>query len=161
MRTSSVVARCQPWFYLRLVAYSFFWLSEGGIWLIKRLAVLEAHSPPERAYGYSPSNQSVGRTEVVARYESGKKSSRPGAQAACCFRCSASKRTPFFQTSKVMAAILRANVRRAHRRFSFLGPGKLRRNSERGPLVAAAQVAAPLKIFFRSWLWFDVESADG
>src|SRR6266446_7160156 len=35
------------------------------------------------------------------------------AQAACCFRCSASKRTPFFQTSKVMAAILRAKVRRA------------------------------------------------
>src|SRR6266481_1421453 len=29
MQTSSVVARCQPWFYLRLVAYSFFWLSEG------------------------------------------------------------------------------------------------------------------------------------
>jgi len=64
-------------------------------------------------YGYSPSTQSVGRTEVIARHESGKKSSRPGAQAACCFRCSASKRTPFFQTSKVMAEILRANVRRA------------------------------------------------
>ena len=29
------------------------------------------------------------------------------------FRCWASKRTPFFQMSKVMAAILRANVRRA------------------------------------------------
>jgi hypothetical protein len=40
----------------------------------------------------------------------------PGAlahQAACCFRCSALKRTPFFQTSKVTAAILRARVRRA------------------------------------------------
>lgn len=35
------------------------------------------------------------------------------AQAACCFRYSASKRTPFFQTIKVMAAILRARVRRA------------------------------------------------
>src|SRR5208282_6789441 len=35
------------------------------------------------------------------------------AQAACCFRCSASKQTPFFQTIKVMAAILRAKVRRA------------------------------------------------
>ena len=35
------------------------------------------------------------------------------AQAACCFRYSASKRTPFFQTSKVIAAILRARVRRA------------------------------------------------
>ena len=29
-QTSSVVVRCQPWFYLRLVAYSFFWLSEGA-----------------------------------------------------------------------------------------------------------------------------------
>jgi hypothetical protein len=28
--TSRVVVRCQPWFYLRLVAYSFFWLSEGA-----------------------------------------------------------------------------------------------------------------------------------
>src|SRR5580692_10624864 len=28
--TSSVVVRCQPWFYLRLEAYSFFWLSEGA-----------------------------------------------------------------------------------------------------------------------------------
>jgi len=36
-----------------------------------------------------------------------------GAQAACCFRYSVSKPTPFFQTIKVMAAILRARVRRA------------------------------------------------
>jgi len=84
-----------------------------GHMVYQRLAVLGAHSPPERACGYSPSNQSVGRTEIIARNESGKKSSRPSAQAACCFRCSASKRTPFFQTSKVMAAILRAKVRRA------------------------------------------------
>jgi hypothetical protein len=35
------------------------------------------------------------------------------AQAACCFRCPASKRSPFFQTAKVIAAILRASVRRA------------------------------------------------
>jgi len=32
---------------------------------------------------------------------------------ACLFSCSASKHTPFFQTIKVIAAILRANVRRA------------------------------------------------
>jgi hypothetical protein len=29
-QTSSVVVQCQPWFYLRLAAYSFFWLSEGA-----------------------------------------------------------------------------------------------------------------------------------
>ena len=34
-------------------------------------------------------------------------------QAACDFRYWASKRTPFFQMCKVIAAILRANVRRA------------------------------------------------
>jgi hypothetical protein len=35
------------------------------------------------------------------------------AQAACRFRCWASKRAPFFQRIKVIAAILRASVRRA------------------------------------------------
>ena len=35
------------------------------------------------------------------------------AQAACVFSCSASKRSPLFQSVKVMAAILRASVRRA------------------------------------------------
>jgi len=29
-QTSRVVVLCQPWFYLRLAAYSFFWLSEGA-----------------------------------------------------------------------------------------------------------------------------------
>jgi hypothetical protein len=33
--------------------------------------------------------------------------------AACDFNCVASNRAPFFQTAKVIAAILRANVRRA------------------------------------------------
>src|ERR1700722_18055733 len=28
-QTSRVVVQCQPWFYLRLFAYRFFWLSEG------------------------------------------------------------------------------------------------------------------------------------
>ena len=27
---SRAVADCQPWFYQRLAAYSFFWLSEGA-----------------------------------------------------------------------------------------------------------------------------------
>jgi hypothetical protein len=34
-------------------------------------------------------------------------------QAVCGFRCLTSKRAPFFQRVKVMAAILRAKVRRA------------------------------------------------
>jgi hypothetical protein len=40
-----------------------FLVVRGGIWFIQRLAVLEAHSPTERTYGYSPSNQSAGRTD--------------------------------------------------------------------------------------------------
>jgi hypothetical protein len=42
-----------------------------------------------------------------------KKRVLPVAQAACCFNCLMSKQTPFFQMSKVMAAILRAKVSRA------------------------------------------------
>jgi hypothetical protein len=43
----------------------------------------------------------------------GNRLSARDAQAACRFRCSASNRSPFFQTVKVIAAILRASVRRA------------------------------------------------
>jgi hypothetical protein len=35
------------------------------------------------------------------------------AQAACSFKCSASNASPFFQIFSVMAAILRASVKRA------------------------------------------------
>ena len=42
-QTSRVVVLCQPWFYLRLAAYSFFWLSEGA-YGFKRLAVPK-HTP--------------------------------------------------------------------------------------------------------------------
>src|SRR5579864_7439653 len=38
--------------------------------------------------------------------DAGWRNSLTGAQAACGFSCSASKRTPFFQISKVIAAIL-------------------------------------------------------
>src|SRR5215468_6894826 len=111
MPTSSVVVKCQPWFYLRLVAYSFFWLSEGGIWFTKRLVVLTAHSPPERGYGCSPSTRASEGTESSP--EMNLQGNVSDAQAACCFKCSASKPTPFFQTTKVMEAILRASVSRA------------------------------------------------
>ena len=39
--TASVtVARCQPWSYRRLGAYSFFWVMRGGIECLKRLRAL-------------------------------------------------------------------------------------------------------------------------
>jgi hypothetical protein len=60
-------------------------------------------------------------TNVVFREPTGHRQRNPqdGAeliedtQAVCGFRCLASKRSPFFQTINVMAAILRPNVRRA------------------------------------------------
>ena len=74
-------------------------------------------------------------------------------QAACVFRCSASKSTPFFQTIKVMAAILRATVRRAIEGFTPLVI-KVWQNSFKGPVQLLALVAAPLKMFLRSLLRF-------
>jgi hypothetical protein len=44
-QTSRVVVQCQPWFYLRLVAYDFFWLSEGAYGL-SRDSLPKAAVPP-------------------------------------------------------------------------------------------------------------------
>ena len=104
----------QPWSYLRLEAYSFFGLCEG-------------------AYGDSGgsvlNNSTRGLTHrlILSLDPERRKNrlashrvSKPGpalvpvdAQAACDFRCSASKLPPFFQSVNVMAAILRASVSRA------------------------------------------------
>jgi len=57
------------------------------------------------------------RTNRLATTEARKPGQIPwalfDAQAACVFSCSASKPSPLFQRVKVMAAILRASVRRA------------------------------------------------
>ena len=46
--TSSVVVRCQPWFYLRLEAYSFFWLSEEAYGLPRDF--VPEHAGPTRLW---------------------------------------------------------------------------------------------------------------
>jgi hypothetical protein len=88
----------------------------GGIGLTRRLGAGLQHTVPDRVFGYSPSNRSIARTDwLPPRHE------KPweitwvlfDAQAACVFSCSTSKRSSFFQSVKVMAAILRASVRRA------------------------------------------------
>jgi hypothetical protein len=90
---------------------SLFLVVRGGIGFIERLGAQSTRSlralwiltlEPERL-----ENQ-----PVIVRDESSDGLSTD-AQAACCFRYSASKPTPFFQTIKVIAAILRASVRRA------------------------------------------------
>jgi hypothetical protein len=89
---------------------SLFLVVRGGIGFLERLG-----APSTRLTGFWILTLEPERLEnqpVIAGNESSQRLST-GAQAACCFKCSASKRTPFFQTIKVMAAILRARVRRA------------------------------------------------
>ena len=61
-----------------------------------------------------PSVSEKTRRFTVKEYSPGmNRTSVRDAQAACGFNCSASKCAPFFQRVNVMAAIFRANVRRA------------------------------------------------
>ena len=78
----------------------------------------DSGSEAHRAYQfnrYSPSNPSVsGNRWPRASYETWDGSSGAGdAQATCSFSCSGSNASPFFQRVDVMAAILRASVKRA------------------------------------------------
>ena len=101
------VVRWQPWFYLRLVAYGFFGLSEGALGVRDTMSTGHRDTHPRtRAFlrtGWSSSARSAERQRLSCR----------DAQAACCFSFSASKLSPFFQSVSVIAAIFRASVRRA------------------------------------------------
>jgi hypothetical protein len=73
------------------------------------------HRVVYRPLSYSPSNPSVSRTDWPPPEKitgDGRLFTRD-AQAACDFSFSASKFSPFFHRVSVMAAILRASVRRA------------------------------------------------
>src|ERR1039458_3792782 len=74
------------------------------------------------------------------------------AQAACDFSFSASKFSPFFHRVSVIAAILRASVRRAMVGLMPLASAAWYK-SWNGPGRILAMVAAPLNRPFRSWLW--------
>src|SRR2546428_11584543 len=71
------------------------------------------------------------------------------AQAACAFSFSASKFSPFFHRVNVMAAILRANVRRAMVGWMPLGSDRWQK-SWNGPGRTLARVAAALDRPFRT-----------
>src|SRR5437870_671687 len=93
-----------------------FWVIRGGIGLTRRLGAKLQHTerlmsayilslePEHRKnrFGHHRGMKTWEITWVLL-----------DAQAACVFSCSASKRFPPFQSVKVMAAILRASVRRA------------------------------------------------
>jgi hypothetical protein len=89
---------------------SLFLVVRGGLGFLERLCARST-----RLTGFWRLTLEPERLEnqpVIARNES-RDGLSTDAQAACCFRYSASKQTPFFQTIKVIAAILRASVRRA------------------------------------------------
>src|SRR5438067_3306169 len=74
------------------------------------------HRAVYRPLSYSPSNPSVSRTDrppPARDHRRWKGLFTRDAQAACDFSFSASKFSPFFQRVSVIAAILRASVRRA------------------------------------------------
>src|ERR1700687_4912797 len=125
---------------------SLFLVVRGGIGFLERLGARSTQ--PNGVMDTHPRTRASGESTAIARNES-RDGPSTDAQAACCFKYSASKRTPFFQTIKVMAAILRASVRRAMVGF-IPRATKAAWNSWNGPGTAAARVAAPLKTFFRS-----------
>ena len=65
--------------------------------------------------GYSPSNRALRESIEPAQENAPAIDIRfsSHAQAACCFSSSGLNAAPFFQTVKAIAAIFRANVRRA------------------------------------------------
>src|ERR1700692_914356 len=89
----------------------------GGIGLSRRLGAGLQHT--ECLNERLDTLPRTGASQEPIGYHRGMKNLRrsPGflfdAQAACFFSCSTSKRSSFFQSVNVMAAILRASVRRA------------------------------------------------
>src|ERR1700684_1121403 len=89
---------------------SLFLVIRGGIGFLERLSARSTRLTGLWILTLEP--ERLGGQRVVARNES-RDGLSTDTQAVCGFRCWASKPTPFFQTIKVMAAILRARVRRA------------------------------------------------
>ncbi len=110
--TSVTIAELQPWSYWRLSAYSFLGFSEGAYGGDRDSGACGLTAPIDTFPRTRASQEPDWPTAGVIPGEWNGLSARD-AQAACCFKCLASKLTPFFQTIKVIAAILRAKVRRA------------------------------------------------
>ena len=89
---------------------SLFLVVRGGIGFLERLSARSTRLTGLWILTLEP--ERLENQPAIARNES-RDGLSTDAQAACGFRYSASKRTPLFQTIKVMAAILRARVRRA------------------------------------------------
>src|SRR5215469_11372922 len=91
-----------------------FWVVREGIGITRRLSAVWALRAYRRL-GYSLSNPSISRTDPPLSEENQRRWKRAltrDAQAACEFSLSMSKSSPFFHSVSIMAAILRASVRR-------------------------------------------------
>src|ERR1022692_4877082 len=108
--TSRVVVQLPTMVLSEAFRLSLFLVIRGGIGFLERLGARSTHLTGFWILTLEP--ERLENQQAIARNES-RDGLSTDAQAACCFRCSASKPTPFFQTIKVMAAILRARVRRA------------------------------------------------
>ena len=102
----------QPWFYLRLAT------KRGTIAL---LGCPREHTVPRETLGLNPASILTLEPERSATaglrnrdsVNDGPVPMTLRTQAACSFKCSALNVSPFFQIFSVMAAILRAKVKRA------------------------------------------------
>jgi hypothetical protein len=110
---SAAVACWQPWIYLRLGPSAFSGRPRGHRDFTE--TGCHRHRVVYRRLGCSPSNPSVSRTDWPPPEKESPEMERAltqDAQAACDFSFSTSKFSPFFHRVNVMAAILRARVRR-------------------------------------------------
>ena len=106
--TQAAWVGCQPWFYLRLKGLWLSWVVRGGIRWPMRLGRKSQPNPPRDTRPRTRALRELTNRSIVPN-----RSQCLCAQAACGFSCFGSKRSPFFQTIKLMAAILRARVSRA------------------------------------------------
>ena len=89
---------------------------QGGIGLHRRLGAEGKNEASQCYWILSLEPERLKEPDSLAirnDLRDGTDSSAKDAQAACCFKWLASKRTSFFQTINVIAAIFRAKVRRA------------------------------------------------
>ncbi len=89
-----------------------YWVVRGGIQLLGDAVPLQAHSPMVLIDTH-PRTRALGEPDHTC--PKGPRIGRhsPDVHAVCDFNCFPSNRSPFFHTAKVIAAILRAKVRRA------------------------------------------------
>jgi hypothetical protein len=89
-----------------------YWVVRGGIQLLGDAVPSQAHSPMVLIDTH-PRTRALGGPDHTCPQGSRIGRHSPDVHAVCDFNCFPSNCSPFFHTAKVIAAILRANVKRA------------------------------------------------